>query len=272
MEVISIATLNIGAAAKERAERILSDWVIPRPFDVYVFTETSEGEGTKWLRGEFERSNWLVFQRPCVANDRGVLIATRVASVEISDYPKRDPAPGRTLGITLTTSPEIELLGVYVPNRGNDPRKTTRKRIFLESWMRYLEERAARGSGECILVGDMNVVPPSQHPTFLPQQPFEDEWYRMLTSRAQMVDAALIHNETGHESTWKAFTGEGYTYDHIFMTKSLTSREVKFSYDHSPRIATRITDHSAVVVSIRLEMARFMETVEPGAPVQGALF
>jgi hypothetical protein len=98
MEVISIATLNIGSASKERAQRILLEWVVPRSFDIYVFTETSEGEGTKWLRGEFERSNWLVFQRPCVANDRGVLIATRIAGAEITDYPeRRDPAPGRTL-------------------------------------------------------------------------------------------------------------------------------------------------------------------------------
>ncbi len=268
---IRIATLNIGAAAKERVKRIFSDWVVPRSFDIYVFTEISDGEGTKWLRGEFERSNWLVFQRPCLANDRGVLIATRITGTEIQDYPERDPAPGRAVAIRLGTSPEIELLGVYVPNRGNDPQKTTRKRAFLEWWMQYLQERT-KASRECILIGDMNIVPPSQHPKFLPQKPFEDEWYRMLTWRARMVDAALLNNGPGHESTWTAFTGEGYTYDHIFMTKSLTSREVKFSYDHTPRGEQRITDHSAVAVTLRVEMARFMKTVEPGTPAQGTLF
>jgi hypothetical protein len=53
--------------------------------------------------------------------------------------------------------------------------------------MRYLQQRAA-GSGERILLGDMNVVPPSQHPTFLPQQAFEYEWYNESQPQAMLID------------------------------------------------------------------------------------
>jgi exodeoxyribonuclease-3 len=43
--VLSVLTVNIGAASQERA-RLLLDWLARRPEEVLVITETSAGPGT----------------------------------------------------------------------------------------------------------------------------------------------------------------------------------------------------------------------------------
>jgi exodeoxyribonuclease-3 len=50
--MLSILTVNIGAAARERAEVMLR-WLAGRPEDVLVLTETSGGAGTAYLLERF---------------------------------------------------------------------------------------------------------------------------------------------------------------------------------------------------------------------------
>jgi exonuclease III len=266
---VSIGTLNIAAAAKPRAERIFNDWIIPSEVDVHVFTETSEGPGTTFLVSEFLAAGWSVHQRVLAAGDRGVLIASRIACKE-SPHPLEDPAPGRTVVIELETVPRICIVGMYVPNRGNDPSKTKRKREFLDMWIRYLADRLPAGCMP-VVIGDLNVVPPSQKPRFLPQEEFEYRWYKQLENNIGLYDGAVGHSQRGHESTWVANTGEGYTYDHIFPARTLRERVVGFQYDHSTRRPSGISDHSALQLTLKIDAIR-LETKRLGLPVQGALF
>ena len=46
--MLSVLTVNIGAASQERA-RLLLDWLARRPEEVFVITETSAGPGTSWM-------------------------------------------------------------------------------------------------------------------------------------------------------------------------------------------------------------------------------
>jgi exonuclease III len=270
MKRIAITTLNIAAASKERARRILDEWISQRPSDVYILTESSEGTGTELVVSEFRSSGWAVFQRLTAAKDRGVVVATRICARECTAYPADDPAPGRTLLVDLQTTPAIRLVAMYVPNRGNDPTKTARKRAFLDTWLRCLTDKPQ--SVNRILIGDLNVVPPPQRPQFLPQERFEYEWYHALIQQAGLYDAALVHGAGRHEDTWVAHTGEGYTYDHILPEKSLSGRVSEFHYDHSTRQRDGVTDHSAIVVALNVDSVNLLHERDFTVPKQGELF
>lgn len=260
MEQITLATLNVAAPSKQRGRRLLDEWILGSSYDIYVFTETSESDGTDLITSSFKSAGWKVFQRPGVPGDRGVTIATRIKA-ESPQYPVDDPLPGRSIIINLEAHPLVQLVAMYVPNRGNDGLKIERKRSFLDSWLQYLAQKAPTNQ-QRVLVGDLNVVPTSQHPVFLPQHVFENRWYEQLQSHAGLYDAALMHHHR-HESTWVAHTGEGYTYDHIMPAKGLCDRVVAFAYDHSPRLSTNVSDHSALILTMNFDSVAYLHRNPP---------
>src|SRR6185369_2955683 len=138
-------------------------------------------------------------------------------------------------------------------------------------WLKYLSDESASNQ-QRILLGDLNVVPPSQHPLFLPQQQFEYDWYENLNIRGGIYDAATMHRALGHESTWVAHTGEGYTYDHILLQKGLAPRVVQFEYDHSTRSTGGITDHSALILALDLDSVSILHRRPLTVPTQAELF
>jgi len=270
MNQLKIGTLNVASASKERARRIIDEWITPSGFDLYVLTETSEGAGSILITSELKEAGWSVFQRPTLSKDRGVAIVSRVAATESSIYPTTDPGPGRSIVLDLHTTPPIQVVGMYVPNRGNDPAKTARKKAFLSCWLSYLVE-SSRANRRCILIGDLNIVPPAQQPLFLPQEPFEYAWYRQMAGSCRLYDAAVKHH-SGHESTWVANTGEGYTYDHIMIHESLATHVIGFSYNHTTRSRGGVTDHSALALTLSIESLEFRDLKMHAAPKQATLF
>jgi exonuclease III len=159
---------------------------------------------------------------------------------------------------------------MYVPNRGNDPLKLSRKKTYLERWLSFLANPFSTQHAR-ILLGDLNVVPSGHWPQFLPQQQFEYDWYEGLDRRGGLYDAATIHSAEGHESTWVAHSGEGYTYDHIMVQKALSGRVKTFFYDHSTRLTGTLSDHSALVIKIEFDAVR-NHVQEPPERTQPTLF
>ena len=267
---ISIATLNIAAASRDRARRILEEWVALAVHDIHVFTETSQGEGTRELLGEFRAAGWTVFTMPLTEGDRGVAIATCIAASAVHDYPDADPAPGRAVIVDLETVPSIRLIGMYVPNRGNNPNKVARKRGYMTRWLDFLGDNPS--DRPRILLGDLNIVPPGQRPKFLPQSGFEYEWYEQLLRDLHLVDAATCGDAGGHESTWVAHSGEGYTYDYALIDERLRSRLANFAYAHETRAPHGISDHSALSFNVCCDELRVTAERMFSIPTQGALF
>jgi exonuclease III len=263
---ITISTLNISAASEERAQKLLHEWIAPSSHDVFVFTETSEGKGTAILASAFRDAGWAWYQRPTAPKDRGVAIATRLGA-SIASEPEKDPVPGRSLAVYLRSHPTLEIVGMYVPNRGNDWAKAERKEAFLRFWLGQLRSRSDKS---LILLGDLNVVPPGQRPAFLPQSQSEYEWFNDLAHVIGLYDAAVRHVGK-HESTWVAHTGEGYTYDHILPHEHLADRVTDFSYDHSTRVRT-LTDHSALVITMLVDDVERKPVRPVGEPSQTQLF
>ncbi len=271
LRIIRIGTLNIGAAAKERAKRILREWIMPLNLDVYVLTETSEGAGSQFLFAEFTAAGWSVRKRPLREGDRGVFIASRIMTSEFSQYPNSEYSNGRAVVVELETTPSVQLVGMYVPNRGNDFTKTQRKKDFMDTWMQFFQDRQVSHHHRIVL-GDLNIVPKSQSPKFLPQDSFEYLWYDRLCGQVGLYDAALANRRSQHESTWVAHTGEGYTYDHILPSNNLKNRVIDFVYDHSTRAMGSITDHSALILTVQLDAVTRLKTHPLGVPSQGTLF
>jgi exodeoxyribonuclease-3 len=270
MTSVRLVTLNVGAASKDRARRIVDEWIKPANYDVFVFTETSDGEGTALIISELADVGWSISRSPTLPNDRGVTVASRIRTQRSDEHLGSDPVPGRGLILQLDTNPRLELVAMYVPNRGNDAAKTERKRAYLNFWLKRLQQRGLPTYQ--VLMGDLNVVPPEQHPQFLPQQQFEYKWYAALSEMCQLYDAAVHHNSSGHESTWVASSNEGYTYDHIFVDTRLKQSVKGFQYDHSTRRRGGVTDHSALALEIVVDSCVYLDTYEVGTPRQGGLF
>jgi exodeoxyribonuclease III len=269
-ETLTISTLNIGAASLDRARRLVAEWLTTPSHDVHVLTEVSDGPGTAYVATQFSMAGWQVFKPKLREGGRGVLVASRVRAVESLRYPPNEPSPGRCVLVELRSTPTIEIVGMYVPNRGKEPSKLDRKREFMEQWLDHLTSDSA--ASHRVLIGDLNVVPPTQRPVFLPQLPFEDAWYNGLVADLRLEDVAQRCNGGEHESTWVSHSGEGYTYDHVLSALSLRDRVISCRYDHSPRDRGGVTDHSALILTLGVDAVQRIHHQPLVVQTQTALF
>src|SRR4029079_19127037 len=195
-------------------------------------------------------AGWSVFRERLPERERGVLIAARIAAVRI-DGPVDDPAPGRTVFIELSSEPRVIVAGMYVPSRNATVRQIQRTQAFLAFWSRSLTAMVSHPHR--VLAGDLNVVPPDQHPIIFPQLDFEDRWFASLEHAADLVDPVRLRG-LRHEFTWRARpSDEGYTYDYVLASRALIPRVANTSYDHTVRMTRGLSDHSAVALSLRLD-------------------
>src|SRR2546427_161524 len=71
--MLSILTVNIGAAATARAGELLR-WLAARPEDVFLLTETSNGSGTTYLLDRFRQAGYAIVHSPDANGDRGTAL------------------------------------------------------------------------------------------------------------------------------------------------------------------------------------------------------
>lgn len=99
--MLSILTVNIGAASRERAGALLR-WLTSRPEDVLILTETSAGAGTAYLLDHFRQAGYVVVYTPDGNGDRGTALVSRVQIVEqLSSALAGVTIPARVAGVVL---------------------------------------------------------------------------------------------------------------------------------------------------------------------------
>jgi len=131
--VLSVLTVNIGAASQERA-RLLLDWLARRPEEVFVITETSAGPGTSWMLDRFRRAGFTVIKTPDADGERGSALVCRVRVVQdLTAEFAAVSVPCRVSAAVLGTEPAISVIGVYVPSRDRSADKTERKQRFIRT-------------------------------------------------------------------------------------------------------------------------------------------
>ncbi len=267
-DLLSLLTLNIGNPSPERAQRQLA-WLADRPEDVLVLTETRASRGCELLAERFAAAGYTVtFPRP-EQGEYGTMIAARIASHPGTWAGQLDYLPARAASVTLPIGDGVEVVGLYVPSRDATEAKVERKRRFLERCLGAFAA-SARG-GDVVLLGDLNIVEPDHQPRYPFFHPFEYTFYRRLAELG-LVDAFRHLHADEVEHSWVGRTGDGYRYDHAFVSKGLLDALDACTYVHEPR-GTRLSDHSALTLRLRVSRAARLAVSNPAAsPAPPSLF
>lgn len=247
--MLSILTVNIGAASRERAEDMLR-WLAGRPEDVFILTETSAGTGTAYLLDQFRQAGYSVVHTPDGSGDRGAALVSRTAitgTLEMAGV----SLPGRVAAAVLDTSPAVAVLGMYVPSRDRSAGKTEKKQAFVASLLAALDALPEGLRDRLIVGGDYNVIARTHqplHPGFLP---FEFGLLEALEAHG-LVDAHDHCSPGAQPYSWIGRTGDGYRYDYFHVGRALAEHITTCAYLHETR-EQRLTDHAAVALELGLD-------------------
>lgn len=258
--MLSVLTVNIGAASPERARELLG-WLAGRPEDVLVRTETSAGPGTAYILDQFRRAGFAVVKPPDADGERGSALVSRVALVkEITPDLSAISIPCRVAGAVLDTEPVIAILGVYVPSRDRSAEKTGRKQRFISSLIQTCDKLPSPLARHLVIGGDYNVIARTHrplHPGFLP---FEFGLLEDLHARG-LVDVHDRLSPGVQAYSWIGRTGDGYRYDYLHVSHDLAHLLNACAYLHETR-ERNLTDHAALAMTMRAD-ARRLSTGNP---------
>ncbi len=273
-DTLGLLTFNIGNPSPARAERQLG-WLATRDEDVLVLTETRASRGCQLLADRFAAAGYtVVFPQP-EQGEYGTMIVARIASHPGTWASKLDYLPARAAGITLPVrGGGVEVVGLYVPSRDASQAKVERKRRFLEccldAFASGAPEQEPRGT-DVVLLGDLNIVEPDHQPRYRFFQPFEYAFYRRLEDLG-LVDAFRYLHPGRVEHSWVGRTGDGYRYDHAFVSKALLDGRDGCAYLHQPR-ELRLSDHSALTLRLRVRRPARLVVSDPAvSPASPSLF
>ncbi|GAB4001703.1 hypothetical protein GCM10029992_37930 [Glycomyces albus] len=264
--MFSLVTVNIGAAAAERATRI-AEWLAETDDDVAVVTETSAGPGTAMLLDRYGRAGWTRTGSANLNGDRGAAIVSRIAPGEAPVPSVPVPLPHRLASLAIGTEPSAIVLGVYVPSRDRSQAKVERKQAFLAALLAGIEACEPTVREHLIVAGDLNVVA-ADSPQSRTMMPFELDVLPRLAD-AGLVDLAAAA-DFADEPTWVGRTGDRYRYDYVFAGHALAERVAGVEFLHETR-ALGLTDHSAVRVRFDREIDR-LAVVNPTPEPTPTLF
>ncbi len=247
--MLSLLTLNIQAAALTRARALLR-WLDTRPEELFILTETSSGPGTAHLLDQCRHAGLTVIHTAGTAGDRGVAMVSRVPIVARPDLVDGVTLPGRVAAGTIASSPELAVVGVYVPSSDRAPDKVSRKRDFIATLLTALDRIPAAERATLVLGGDYNVITRDHQPRYPGFLPFE---YAMLDALEAhgLVDAYQYCSPGVQAHSWIGRSGNGYRFDYFHVGAALVDHVTGCSYLHEPR-ELELTDHAAAALTLRL--------------------
>jgi exonuclease III len=249
---LQLLTLNVQRSSPERARR-QADWIAAQESaDVVVITEVSSGPGGDALASVLTGHGYhSIVAPPSGTRDYRTILASRDATLGavpsgIDFLPHRAPAATVTAG-----GQQAGLLGLYVPSRGPKERRNEDKRAFQTAVTQVLPGFLARFGGPVIVAGDLNVVEPGHQPRYPVFGSWEYDFYRAFAA-AGMTDAyrACHPDDAGH--SWYGRGGNGYRFDHAFITSAHARLVRDCRYLHEPR-RQGLTDHAAMTLTLGAE-------------------
>lgn len=239
---------NIGNPSLERAGR-QAEWLRKKEVDLFVLTECKRSEGCLFLERYFQAYGYnVIFPKP-EEKEFGVMIISK-HPLKYSDFSSYvDYLNSRVAAVKLSHSEkEFEVIGIYVPSRDSSPEKKEKKKHFLNSLQQALEK--APIPPYRIFCGDFNILEPEHIPHYSIFEDWEYNFYRNL-QKFQFRDAFRYLNPKVREYSWVGRTGDGYRYDHCFLSANLLPLTQNCYYFHEPR-EIKLSDHSALITELNL--------------------
>lgn len=248
-DTVRVLTFNAQHAAPGRARRQV-EWIAGQEVaDLVVITEVGPGPGGDALTTALADHGYASILAPLpAAPDYRTVLASRGApltavSAGISVLAHRGPAARVIVG-----EHPITLLGLYVPSRGSKERRNEDKRAFQHAVSAALPGFVAQCAGPVIVTGDLNVVEPGHTPHHSVFGEWEYEFYRSFAT-AGLTDAYRAMKPHAAEHSWFGRSGDGYRFDHAFITTSHSAQLRDCSYLHSA-IEQGLTDHAAMSLTV----------------------
>jgi len=246
MKSISLFCWNIGNPSLVRATN-QGEWLRKRPEDIFILSEAKRSEGCAFLERYFQTYGYHVLFPDSEAKEYGTMMVSKYPLKKSLFSKHIDFLPSRVAGAILSLpSGTLEIIGVYVPSRDASPEKIMRKKRFLENMTRAL--KTAPKSEFRIFCGDFNVLEPDHVPHYSFFEEWEYSFYRSLADH-QLKDAFRHINPSLQEYSWVGRTGDGYRYDHCFVSENIVPTVEKCFYFHEPR-ESKLSDHSAIIANL----------------------
>jgi exodeoxyribonuclease-3 len=243
-----LLVFNAQHSSADRARR-QADWIAAQETaGVVVITEVGPGPGGDGLVSALAGHGYHSIHAPqAETRDYRTILASRDAALGavpsgISILPHRAPAAVLTAG-----GQQVGLLGLYVPSRGPRDRRNEDTRAFQSAVTRALPVFLARFSGPVIIAGDFNVVEPGHQPRYPVFGGWEYDFYRSFAA-AGLVDAYRTRQPGGTDHSWYGRGGNGYRFDHAFISSRHATLIQDCGYLHEPRLLG-LTDHAAMILT-----------------------
>jgi Exonuclease III len=210
---------------------------------VLILTEAKDSNGCNYIKDYFKSHGFWVYYPKFIEGDYGTFIITK--------FPFKKGIFENTFKSTRVASIQLlnhlnnlEILGIYVPNN-----KQKGKEIFIKKIMDFLRQHNPKNS--FLLCGDLNLIEPNHLPKYSKFEEWEYQFYDNLIL-SQLFDAFRLHNPNKIEHSWVGRTGDGYRYDHCFVSKDIIPLISDCYYNHDPRIK-KLSDHSCLITIIKTD-------------------
>jgi hypothetical protein len=138
-----------------------------------------------------------------------------------------------------------------VPSRGPAGRRNQNKRAFQQAVPQALPRFLARFTGPVIIAGDLNIVEPEHIPHHRVFGTWEYDFYRSFCD-AGLSDGYRTLHPDATEHSWLGRSGQGYRFDHVFLTTRHRAQISTCGYLHAPR-HQGLTDHAAMTLTMSTE-------------------
>jgi len=224
-----------------------SEWLKDKDFNILILTEVKYSEGGIFLKDRLESFGFEVLFSEPKEEDLAALLAIRGFEFKRSNF-KVNFLPHRVVSVILKTKiGKIELIGAYVPSRGFDIQKRReKKKLFVDSFLEALKTTPLQPY--CTLCGDLNVLEPDHIPHYSEFEDWEYNFYWIM-KEYQLKDAFRYLHPKIQEHSWFGKSGNGYRYDHCFISENLKKFVKECGYLHEPR-EIELSDHSAMLLEI----------------------
>jgi exodeoxyribonuclease III len=259
---LRLVTWNVQHAAPTRARQQVGWLASQLEADVLVLTEVKDAPGGLALLQALGEHGYHTIVPAQAGGEYMTVVATRTsagcgAALTVEALPEGAGFLAHRLvsARVAVGAYTVGVVGLYVPSRGPRDRRNLDKRAFQQAVSAYLARLGAvfgDDGGLVVVAGDLNVVEPDHQPRYGVFGDWEYRFYADFADRGGLVDAFRALHPGRVEHSWFGRGGNGYRFDHIFVTSRHRQQLRSCRYLHEPRLAG-LSDHAAMAVTVALD-------------------